>query len=175
MKSELPFIPIDEDFSLNITILTVLLTRLATTNRGSYVLDFEKIQALLYLIKNPAKINDILTLAGKQYAPLDTRYTHTIESMSNNVDILFDRDKLKYLFKSMAAWGLLGCYFDEKQKNIKYYMSKKGLTFSESLEKKSAPTEYYFDLVDIIESVAPLQSQPTTKINSWLNITFKRN
>lgn len=175
MKSELPFIPIDEDFSLNITILTVLLTRLAMTNRGSYVLDFEKIQALLYLIKNPAKINGILKLAGKQYTSIDSRYTHTIESMSNNVDILFNRDKLKYIFKSMAAWGLLGCYFDEKQNNLKYHMSKKGLIFAESLEEKSESKDYYFALIDIVESIAALQSQPATKINSWLNTTFKRN
>ncbi|MFJ2492397.1 ABC-three component system middle component 4 [Pseudomonas iridis] len=175
MSLELPYISIDDDFSLNFSILILLISKLALTSKNTAILDFEKIQIFFYLVKNPAKINSILRLAGKKFAPIDSRYTYTIESLSTNVDILFDRTKLKFLLKELAARGMLACDKGDSNKSVKYLLSDRGDEFAKQLllnsDKKS---EYFSAAADVINSLSSLQSQTNSKLNSFLNATFKR-
>lgn len=175
MISSLPYLPIDEEFNLNTSILALLLLNMAQNGRGSFVLDFEKIQVFLYLIKNPSKIGKILRLADKPSAPLDKKLTYTIESMSSNVDILFDRRKTKLLIRHLAALGFLKCEGDAKGSSVRYALSDLGSTFAFSLTTEAKNNNYFFSLGEIISKLAPLQSQPATKLNAWLNTLFKGN
>lgn len=95
MSQSLPYLLIDDDFSLNYSLLALIIYKLGLSPKNNAVLDFEKIQAFMYLAKNPSKINEVLRLAGKKFIPIDSQYTYTIESLSTNVDILFNRSKLK--------------------------------------------------------------------------------
>lgn len=176
MNQALPYISIDDDFSLNFSLLAILISKLAITSRSSVVLDFEKIQIFLYLVKNPAKINAVLKLAGKKFTPIDSKYTYTIESLSTNVDILFDRSKLKFLLKELAARGMLACDKGDGNDTVKYLLSEKGVLFADSLLLRADnKSEYFSDVLRIINSISPLQSQTNTKLNAFLNTTFKRN
>lgn len=175
MINSLPYLPIDEELDLNTAILAVLLLKMAQSSRGGLVLDFEKIQIFLYLIKNPSKISKILRLADKPSSPLDKSLTYTIESMSSNVDILFDRRKTKLLIRRLAALGFLRCDGVAKSNSIRYALSDLGRKFAHSLVDEAAEKKYFCSLVEIISKLGPLQLQSTTKLNAWLNTLFKGN
>ena len=106
----LPFISIDEEVELNLVIVMIVLWRHSISAKGKYLVDFDKLQCFVYLMKNPARIEQVLKLVGKKTTKFESRYTHTIESMSSNVDMLFDRSKLKSLLSRLASLGFLGCY-----------------------------------------------------------------
>lgn len=175
MISSLPYLPIDEEFDLNTAVLVLLLSKMAQNNRGNLVLDFEKIQIFLYLIKNPSKISKMLRLADKPGVPLDKKLTHTIESMSSNVDILFNRRKAKFLIRRLAALGFLRCERVAKDNSIRYALSESGNSFAGSLIREATDKNYFYSLTEIISRLGSLQSQPTTKLNAWLNTLFKGN
>ncbi|WDH33411.1 ABC-three component system middle component 4 [Pseudomonas chlororaphis] len=175
MINSLPYLPIDEELGLNTAILVLLLSEMAQNKRGNLVLDFEKIQIFLYLIKNPSKISKILRLADKPSAPLDKKLTYTIESMSSNVDILFNRRKVKLLIRHIAALGLLRCEGAAKSNSIRYVLSDMGNNFAGSLTNEVTDKNYFCSLIEIISKLEPLQSQPTTKLNAWLSTLLKGN
>jgi len=175
MLSGLPYIPIDEELDLNTAMLAMLLLKLAKNKKGSLTLDLEKIQVFLYLIKNPSRISKILRLADKPGTPLDKTLTYTIESMSSNVDILFNRQKVKILIRRLAALGFLVCEGGANGSNIKYALSDCGYDFASSLASESADDKYFSSIIEIISKLRPLQSQPATKLNAWLNTLFKGN
>lgn len=189
MNPSLPYISIDDDFSLNFSLTALIIEKLGLTSKKNAALDFEKIQIFLYLVKNPSKINTILKLAEKKFTPINSQYTYTIESLSTNVDILFDRGKLKHLIKELAARGMLICERAKSQDSIKYLLSEQGKEFTKGLQTQEhtnsfnllnatnthTTTSHYFSAAaEVIESLSALQSQTNSKLNSYLNATFKR-
>lgn len=170
MSNELPYIPLDEELSLNFSLMAITISELSHSSRGNLNLDINKLQIFLYLIKNPAKISQLLNAAGvsgKKIDIVDIQQTYTIKSFSSNVDILFDQSRAKFLIKYLALKGLL---LAEKTKDnsTKLFLSPKGKEFSDSLNSK------YFDSVRLlIKAISPLQSLNTTKLNSLLNSVFR--
>ncbi|MCZ0927977.1 hypothetical protein L0636_09000 [Halomonas janggokensis] len=187
MTQELPYLIIDDDFSLNYTLVALILYKLGRSPKNKAVLDFEKLQVFLYLLKNPSKINMMLSLAGKKKVYVDKKYTFTIESLSSNVDILFKREKLELLIKELAARGMLACEMESSQGPLKYLLNEKGCDFAESLfnnygkntgestGSNVAPTSenYFEDILELISSLSTLQSQSNSKMNKHLNAIFK--
>jgi len=189
LNTSLPYISIDDDFSLNLSLTALIIEKLGLNSKKNAVLDFEKIQIFLYLVKNPSKINTILKIADKKFTPINSQYTFTIESLSTNVDILFDRGKLKHLIKELAARGMLICEKTKSQDSIKYLLSEQGKAFAKGLEiqehtnplkilnatSTQTTTPHYFSAAaEVIASLSALQSQTNSKLNSYLNATFKR-
>lgn len=190
MTQALPYLLIDDDFHLNYSLVVLILHKLGLSSKKSAVLDFEKLQLFLYLIKNPSKINPVLCIAGKKFATINSQYTYTIESLSTNVDILFNRSKLKHLLRELAARGMLACKKDSEQSPIKYLLNERGEEFASHLINQSTagPTEdsksvifsasgpsYFSAAIEAIDSLTALQSQPTSKLSSYLNTIFKGN
>lgn len=141
----------------------------------------------MYLAKNPSKINEVLALAGKRFVPINTQYIYTIESLSTNVDMLFDRKKLKVLLKELAARGMLACEFDVKAGVLKYLLNENGLLFVEKIcspsisnvddysdESSTLMQSYFSSSIEIVDSLSSLQTQTSSKLNSYLNMIFKR-
>lgn len=190
MSHSLPYVLIDDDFNLNYCLVVLILHRLGLSPKNNPVLDFERLQIFLYLTKYPSKINSILNLAGKKFADINSQYTYTIESLSTNVDMLFDRAKLKYLLRHIAARGMLACDKTSDPRSLKYFLSPRGTQFVESLIARpdecvegaeysfaTSPDSrgYFFGALEAIDNLASLQSQPLSKLNSYLNTMFKGN
>ena len=184
----LPYLLIDDDFALNFTLLTLIINKMSLSSRKNSVLDFERLQIYLYLTKNPSKINKILSLAGKKIVPINTQYTYTIESLSTNVDMLFEREKLKILLKELAARGMLACEFDNTSGVLKYLLNDNGKLFAkkvcapfnviednEKYVQNLLEQNYFTDSLEVINSLSALQSQTNSKLNSYLNTVFKGN
>lgn len=188
MSHNLPYLLIDDDFPLNLSIVALILYKLSFSVKGNAVLEFDKLQIFLYLVKNPSKINPMLALAGKKLSPIKSQYVFTIESLSSNVDVLFDRSKLKFLLKHMAARGMLECDNFTDPKSLKYYLSPVGIRFAEELidfnsggtgeppsrSKDNVYDKSYFKAtLDVAEGLTSLQTQSVNKLNSYLNSIFK--
>lgn len=166
-KNNLPYIPLDEEFSLNVAMLVIAISILSHSKKGGLCLDINKLQVFLYLIKNPSKIESALAVAGKKPAYVEPQLTYTIKSFSSNVDILFDNSKAKYLIKMMTVRGLL---LAEKKndESVKLFLSEKGNGFADSL------TEGYFkEIKRLANTLLPLQALPTSKLNSVINQVFR--
>jgi len=169
----LPYIAIDEELELNLVIAMVILSRLSRTSKGRSVLNFERLQCYAYLIKNPIRIGQVLRVAGKKDLALESRYTHTIESLSVNVDILFDRKKLKSLLLKLAGLGFLHCGSSEGD-SLTYELSESGNSFmAEFFYSDNSANGYASSLVEFSHKISPLNSLSVSKLNSILNITFK--
>lgn len=190
MNQALPYLLIDDDFSLNYSLIALIIYKLGVSSKKNAILDFEKIQVFTYLTKNPSKINEVLRLVGKKFVPLNSQYTYTIESLSTNVDILFNRSKLKILIRELAARGMLACDNQTDPSSIKYLLSPAGSVFVESLidstsDESVPPSQhppiskdsqnYFSAALEVIDSLLTLQAQTTTKLYSCLNEVFKRN
>lgn len=166
-ENNLPYIPLDEEYSLNIAMLAIAISVLSHSKKGGLVLDINKLQIFLYLIKNPSKIDSALSVSGKKPACVEPQLTYTIKSFSSNVDILFNNSKVKYLIKIMSLRGLLAAE-KKSDESVKLFLSDKGKKFAESF------TEGYFkEIKRLATALLPLQVLPTSKLNSVINQVFK--
>lgn len=176
MKATLPFLPVDEELNLNVGLVLIIMMVLGQTSKGKYVLDFEKIQIFLYLVKNPSKISSILSMVSDKYIYIDPQFTHTIESMSSNVDSLFIKDKLKNIIKYLAYLGFLACHRAQGDGYFYYHLNDQGILFVQSLiSEDEKQLGYFFSAYQLVGHLKLLQSQSNSKLNMFLNSIFKRN
>ncbi|MCS2163258.1 hypothetical protein MUU47_19435 [Scandinavium sp. H11S7] len=166
-ENNLPYIPLDEEYSLNIAMLAITVSILAHSKKGGLSLDINKLQIFLYLIRNPSKIDSALAVSGKKPACVEPQLTYTIKSFSSNVDILFDNSKVKYLIKIMSMRGLLSAE-KKNDESVKLFLSEKGKVFADSF------TDGYFkEISRLAKALLPLQALSTSKLNSVINQVFK--
>lgn len=168
--NDLPYIPLDEELSLNLGILTIVLKTLGENKNGSAVLDINKIQIFMYLLKNPSKIEKTMIVAGKSKPNISLRDTYTIKGLSLNVDILFNTYKIKTLFKHMAARNYIIASKKDNTSPTLITLSEEGNIFYESLTG-----EYFTSLIETSKVLNPLKSNTTSKLNKILNEVFKES
>lgn len=166
-KTNLPYLPLDEEYSLNIAILAITVSILSHSKKGMLSLDINKLQVFMYLIKNPSKIDYALATSGKKPACIETQLTYTIKSFSSNVDILFDNTKIKYLIKIMSMHGLLSAE-KKNDESAKFFLSEKGKVFIDAFNEG-----YFLEVIRLAQALLPLQTLPATKLNSVINHIFK--
>jgi hypothetical protein len=160
---KLPYIDADDTLELNSIILLVILSALGKNRNSTPVLNFEKIQCLLYLIKNPSKINDVLLANDRNEIFIESKIIYTIASQSINVDILYSRSKLKTIIKNLALYGFLDVFSDESNE-IQYCASEKGEVFLRGID-----TAYVSRISSIATKIKPLASQSAQKTIKSIN------
>lgn len=166
-RNYLPFIPLDEEYSLNFGIVVIIIANMSKNSKDTLILDINKLQVFLYLVKNPSRIISILSVAGKKYSFIDQQQTYTIKSLSSNVDILYDNNRIKYLMKKLAFSGVL--LADKTEDNtVKLYLSDKGIELAAKLNDT-----YFATIKELVLALKPLQSLPAAKLNSLLNQVFR--
>lgn len=166
-RFNLPYIPLDEEYSLNIAMLTVAISILSHNKNEKLCLDINKLQVFIYLLKNPSKIDLALKLSGKKPVFVEKKLTYTMKSFSSNVDVLFDNAKVKSLIKKLSSCGLLLAE-KESEESVKLFLSEKGVVFAAGFD------EGFFKEIRILsKALLPLQSFPASKLNSIINQVFK--
>ncbi|QTL41250.1 hypothetical protein HGO23_08080 [Xenorhabdus budapestensis] len=162
----LPYIPLDEELNLNISLLIILIHTLSKNKNDVWILNKNKAQIFMYLIKNPSKLEEVMTLTGKKNVSIDMSETYTIKSFSLNVDILFETSKIKTLLKKIAAMGFLSV---KKIGNVTYFsLSYLGENFYNELDG-----EYFNSIKNYTKSLEKIKSLSSRKLNSILNEVFK--
>jgi len=161
----LPYIPLDEELSLNLAIFSKVLHLLGKNKLGNPTMDIDKAKIFMYLIKNPSKIERAMKLAGKKAPPIEMTETYTIKSMSINVDILFSKEKIKEILINMSVLGFLTVKRIEDVTLLE--LSESGMSFAESL------VGGYYDQIHLyIDGVSSLKSLSASKLYKILNNVF---
>lgn len=168
MSNRLPYIDIDNSLEFNVYNLLIILSILGKNRNNRPVLTFEKIQCLFYLIKNPSKINNALILNKKSLINVDSKLLYTIDSQSVNVDILYSREKLKFIIKWLAKNKYLEVAKDDDN-IIYYYSSPKADDWVREISDG-----YFRRIVKLSESIKPLASQSQGKLIKSINDILKR-
>ena len=168
MNSDIPFIDVDNDLNFNLALVLCTINEFSLNKLNNLKLDFSKLQILVYLLKNPSKINSFLECSGRKHAAIDDKQLNTIESLSINVDVLFNRDKMKTILKLLLSKGLVSVINDDKN-GLSYFLTPNGKNVVSEL------TGGYFDIViSHLSALKPLQSIASTKLFSTINTVFKR-
>ena len=168
MSSDVPFIDVDNEIYFNLALALLTIDEFSLNKLNNLKLCFRKLQVITYLVKNPSKINIFLELSGREHAAIDDKQLYTVESLSVNVDVLFNREKLRTIIKLLLSKGLVSVVNDEKN-GFSYLLTPSG----ESVVKELSGG--YFDVVKChLLALKPLQSTAPTKLFSTINTVFKR-
>lgn len=168
MSGDIPFIDVDNDLNFNLALVLFAINEFSLNKLNNLKLDFSKLQVLVYLLKNPSKINSFLECSGQKHAAIDDKQLHTVESLSINVDVLFNRDKLKTILKLLLSKGLVRVINDDKN-GLSYFLTPDGKRVVSELSGG------YFEIVTShLSALKPLQSMAPTKLFSTINTVFKR-
>ncbi|MCM2368545.1 MULTISPECIES: ABC-three component system middle component 4 [Proteus] len=162
----LPYIPLDEELNLNVSLFIILLRNLSKNKNNVWILNKNKAQIFMYLIKNPSRLEDVMTLMGKGSISIDISETYTIKSLSLNVDILFENSKINTLLKKIA---LMGCLNVKKIEGTTFFsLTDYGEEIYNELDG-----EYFQSIKNHTKSLGKIKSLSSSKLNSILNEIFK--
>lgn len=166
--SDLPYLRPEKDYFYNLGILMIIIGKLAKTKRSKLVLSIDKLQTFYFLVTRPVFLNKVLSLAGKKQFVLSHSDFHTVETISPNIDELFNRSKTVTLLKSLSIKGFLVVSFNEKDG----FLFELNDTGKEKLEALTGG--YYNKINGFVQSLANLQSESSTKLNSHINTILKQ-
>jgi hypothetical protein len=166
--NNLPYLQPDKDYFYNVGILILIIGKLARTKRKKLVLTIDKLQTFYFLVTRPVFLNRVLELADKRQFFIDESDYYTVDTISLNVDELFNRNKVITLLKTISLKGYIATSFSEKE-GFMFELNDKGNS------KIAALDEGYFKKINtFIESLANLQSESSSKINSYINVILKQ-
>jgi hypothetical protein len=149
----------DNDLTLNIAILLVILAILGKTTRGKLLMNNERLQLCFHFLKNPVILNNALVAHDKPRAKLQNYDEYSIASIAKNFDPLHDSRRLKALLQRAASLNLITVEY-RKAEGFMYDLSQIGMGLVEQLEG-----EYYDSLRSYAKSLTHLNSVSTTNLN----------
>lgn len=159
----LPYQIPDNDLTLNVAILLIILGILGKTPRRKLMLNNERIRLCFHLLKNPIVLNNLLTAYKKPPANLQNCDQYSIASISNNLDPLHDSHRLKILLQHAASLNLIKVAY-RKFDGFMYDLSPEG----QQLEKQ-LKGQYYDVLRTYALSLTHLNSISTTNLNELID------
>lgn len=162
--SSLPYIQPDKDKYYNLGVILILLNKLSRSKRGNVNINLERLQIFYFLVTRPVLMNKILSYAGKKLSKLDEVDIYSVSTISQNVDELFDKKKVRTLLKELVSYGYIQVHLTESYGFV-YELNEQGKIKAEELDCG------YFEKVSIFsESLKLLLSESTSKLNSYINI-----
>lgn len=165
--TSLPYLQPDKDIYLNIGIVMLIIDELSTTKRKKRILTIDKLQTFYFLVTRPVFLNKVLEKAGKETIKIEEDEYYTVGTLSVNVDELFDRDKLKLIIKLLSSKKWLEVIYIEKD-GFLLKLNTDGKLRSNNL------SEYYFIKIHrYIDQLKLLQSENSSKLNSYINQVFQ--
>jgi len=165
--NSLPYLQPDNDFYLNIGIVMLIIDGLSITKRKKRVLTIDKIQTFYFLVTRPVFLNKVLEKAGKEPIIIGEDEYYTIETLSVNVDELFDRDRLKLIIKYMSSKKWLEINYREKEGFLLELNAEGAFRAGRLLEN------HFIKIHRYISQLRLLQSESPSKLNSYINLVFQ--
>ena len=165
--SELPYFNPDDDLSLNVGVLVIIIEKLGATPRGRLLLNNERLRAYLYLIKNPLILNRVLSIFGCPVAQLETYDEYSIVSIAANMDPLHDDRWLKRLLMVLAGYGFIDVNY-KKTEGFLYRLSDKGREIERSMDG-----DYFSAVRNYVRAMASLSSISTSNLNAVIEMSGK--
>lgn len=166
--NKLPYIQPDRELHYNLGILLLILGSLAQTSRSKKVLTIDKLQSFYFLVTKPAFLNKVLMLANKRQIAIDDVDYYTVDTISVNVDELFDRERLLIMIKILSSKNYLSAEYSNSE-GFLFDLTGAGKLIARKLE------DGYFRKIKLfIEQLSSLQSQSPSKLNGYINTVLKQ-
>jgi hypothetical protein len=165
---KLPYIQPERELYYNLGVLLLILDSLAQTKRQKKVLTIDKIHMFYFLVTRPAFLNKVLSLAGKNQINIDESDYYTIDTLSVNVDELFDRRRLLTMIQILSSKKYLSVAYSNSE-GFLFDLSEIGKSKTGQLQ------EGYFSKIRLfISQLSLLQSQNSSKLNVYINTVLKQ-
>lgn len=165
--NNLPYINPDHELYLNVGILLIILENLSYTKRNKKILTINKIQIFYYLVSRPIILNRMLGFSKKEEVLLDDVEYYTVASISSNFDPLFDREKIKLLFKVLSSRKIIDVSYNDGD-GFLFELNEEGKKIAENL------TGNYFSMVrKYTKQLSLLQSESISKLYHNINLVLK--
>ncbi|MFS1525332.1 ABC-three component system middle component 4 [Microbulbifer sp. 2304DJ12-6] len=166
--NKLPYIQPERELNYNLGILLLILRNLAQTPRNKKVLTIDKIRSFYFLVTKPAFLNKVLMLANKRQIAIDDVDYYTVETLSANVDELFDRERLLIMIKILSSKKYLSSEYSRSE-GFLFDLTGTGKAIASKLENG-----YFRKIKLFIEQLSSLQSQSPSKLNRYINTALKQ-
>jgi hypothetical protein len=165
--SSLPYIVPDEDVNLNSALLLLVILFLGKSPRGIPLLNNDRLLIFMYLLKNPVILDNVLEQIGKREIELTELESFSINSISINLDPLFDRSWLKGLLLRLSALGCIDAAY-RKTEGFVYSLTTIGSGKAENI------TGAYFDRIRAyLKNLEKIKSEPSLNLNRLINNIFR--
>lgn len=163
----LPYVVPDHSTHLNVGVLLLILKRLGITPRGKWMLTNERLLILLYLVKYPVVTAKLLGRLELRPPALTIEDSHSVASISVNVDTLFDHEYLRYLLMHAASRNLIAVSY-RRPEGFVYALSPAGSELAAELAGD------YFDKIDCyLAALEQIKSHSTASLNATLSEILK--
>ncbi|WP_432432334.1 ABC-three component system middle component 4 [Janthinobacterium lividum] len=163
----IPYLNPDQDVNINTGLLILIIFFLGKSARDIALLNNDRLLIFLYLLKNPIILDNVLEQVGRREISLTNVELYSINSISINLDPLFDREWLKSLLMRLSAMGYLAITY-RKTDGFMYLLTDSGREVAENI---SGP---YFDRIKIyLKNLEMIKSESTTNINRLINNIFR--
>lgn len=164
----LPYLSPDDNFHLNIGIVSIVIQTLGQSAKGTLKLNNDRLHIYTYLVKNPVKMNWVLNALGKGSVLVSPQESYSVASISANVDPLFDREGLKAVLTSLVAENLVDVVYKKKE-GFFYKLSEFGE--AKVMELKG---EYFLEIRLLCEKLKSTLSSSTSSLNQSLNQIMRK-
>lgn len=166
--SKLPYIQPERELHYNLGLLLLILESLAQTSRDKKVLTIDKIQSFYFLVTKPVFLNKVLMLANKRQIAIDDVDYYTVDTLSVNVDELFDRERILIMIKILSSKKYLSSEYSNSE-GFLFDLTDDGKAIARKLE-----SGYFRKIKLFIEQLSSLQSQSPSKLNGYINTVLKQ-
>lgn len=154
----LPFAQPDRDVNLNLSVAMLVLEGLAVSNRGKNLLNADRLQLMLFLIRHPTVLTSVSRSLGKEVISLDESEAYSITSIAFDVDQLFNSSYIKSLLKGLSSRGFVEVTY-RKTEGFMFSLSGRGKAVARELNGD------YFDRVrEYVEVLTKLNSESTRNL-----------
>ena len=165
---KLPYFSPDDNFHLNLGLTAICIQLLAQSSKGTLKLNNDRLHIYTYLIKNPVKLNLVLSALRKTNTSISRQESYSITSISPNVDPLFDRGNLKAILTTLVAENLVDVVYKKKE-GFFYKLSDLGWEKVKGLEG-----EYFLEIRLLCEALKSTLSTSTSSLNQALNQVIRK-
>lgn len=162
-----PFVNPDQDVNLNCGLLLLTILSLGKSIRGIPLLNNDRLLIFLYLLKNPIVLENVLEQVGRREISLTNVELFSINSISINLDPLFDRDWLKSLLMRASSLG----YLETKYRKVDGFMYLLTNSGQYAADRLAGP---YFDRIKVyLKNLELMKAEPTKNLNRLINNIFR--
>lgn len=160
--NKLPYVQPEREIFYCLGILLLVIYDLAETKKGKKVLTIDKLQSFYFLASRPDFLNRVLVLAGKTSLAIDVLDYYTVETISLNIDELFDRQRILQMIKILSSKGYIDAGYS---KTDGYFFA---LTYEGCLAASKLEGGRFEKVRGFIERLFAFQSYSPNKINSYI-------
>jgi hypothetical protein len=161
MNKDLPFVIPENDLDLNLLLVYTVVYYLNKTSTGKLVLDIERLNIYVYLVKNPHILYKVLVKLSKKSFVLKSYEILSFKADNNDSETLYNNKILKFYIQILMTNNQIKTEYNEKIGFV-FYPSDEANNYM-NFENK-----YFERVLNFIEKLKQINSTPLSQINTTI-------